>query len=150
MKKIVLMMVMFFGLVSGVLAADIGVNTSYVQDFNVNKGGGRVELTVGNISNFVTPKVNVTYIDNVYTRYGVGGDIFIYKAGPVTFDATLTGVYQDTRFNNSGFGVSAGAKATTMVSKNVGFSVGYEYFLSEDKIRDYKGNMLTAGLVTKF
>lgn len=150
MKKMVLALVMFFGMVTGVFAADIGLNASYVQDFNVDKGGVRAELTVGNITKYVVPKVNVTYIDNVYTRYGIGGDFSIFKTKYVDFDAVVTGVYQETRFADSGFGATAGVKATAMVNKNVGFNVGYEYFLGEDKISDYDGNIVYAGLVTKF
>ena len=62
-------------------ATDYGVTVGSVYDFNKDKGGVRIEASAGKILDIITPKVDINYIDNVYTRYGAGADVTLYNVG---------------------------------------------------------------------
>lgn len=148
--KLGLMLFMCVLFVGNVYAADVGVTTSYVYDFNLKEGGARAEISMGSQKSPFTPKMSATYIEDVYTRYAIGGDIDLYKIGPVSFDATINGVYQETRTAEDGFGVAAGLKASVDINKNVALTAGYERFLGENKVDDFDGDIVTAGLTVMF
>ena len=157
MKKNVFMVLALLAMaVPSVMAADIGLNAGAIQDFSVDQTGARVEMTVGGVSPFITPKLNVTMMEDVYNRYDVGGDFSVYKYKALAFDAVLVGVYQQTIADNgfgsddNGFGATAGLKATLMFNDTVGINTGYEYFVGEKALEDYEGGVATVGLVAKF
>ena len=152
MKKIVFMVMMCMFMVAGIASAtDYGVTVGSVYDFNKDKGGVRIEASAGKILDIITPKVDINYIDNVYTRYGAGADVTLYKVGPVSFAATLGGVYQDSlNLADNGYGATAGVKVMADVTKNVGVTVGYERFIGEDKLESYNGDTVNVGVVARF
>jgi len=135
-------------------AAEVGLKAEYVQDFNIDQGGGRVELAINDVSDFLTPKLSVTVMEDYYNRFAIGGDFRLFTYRALTLDAVLAGVYQQTKDNDinteCGFGATAGLKATVMVNDNVGVNIGYEYFAGDGDVEDFNGGIATAGLVAKF
>jgi hypothetical protein len=134
-------------MVSSAMATEVGM--SYVHDHAANENGVRVEVGTKSFYN-VTPKASVTYIENVYTRYAVGGDVNLVKLGAVDVTAAATGFYNDATVGENGFGVTVGAKASVPVSKHFHLVAGYERVFAQDKIQNVEGNVFTAGIAAKF
>ena len=115
---------------------------SSVRDTAVERTGVRIGTTVAGIN------VNATNISDTYTRFAVGKDFELVKAGPIALSAGAAGVYQNTMVagKDDGFGVTVGIKAATALTKSVSAVVGVERFIGSDRVKDFNGNVVTAGL----
>lgn len=128
-------------------AAEVSVGGAY--DYTANQGGTRVAASAGQLGP-IKPTASVTHINDVYTRYAVGGEAGLFKVGPVAVGATAAGVYQATAFGENGYGATIGVKATYDVTKNVAIVGGVERFFAQDRIKAYEGNVATVGVSYKF
>lgn len=146
MKKIVIAA----GLMTAVgiaSAAEVAVSGAY--DYNAEKWGTRVTATFG--SGALKPQASVTYVQNLYTRYGLGAELGLAKVGPVKLGATAAGVYQATAFGgDNGYGVTAGLKATVDVTKQLSVVGTVERFYGQERIKAYDGTVASVGVSYKF
>lgn len=115
---------------------------SSVRDTAAERTGVRIGTTVAGLN------VNATNISDLYTRFAVGKDFELVKAGPVAFSAGAAGVYQNSMAvgKDDGFGMTVGVKAATALTKSVSAVVGVERFIGTDRVKDFNGNVVTAGL----
>lgn len=130
-------------------AADVSVGGVY--DYTLNKGGVRVTASVGKLGP-LTPTVSFTRVDEVYNRFALGGELGLANVGPVKIAATAAGVYQDTRLvgADSGYGLTAGLKATYSLTKNVDVVAGVERFVGQNRISAFNGNVASVGVAYRF
>ena len=139
MKKIVIASI----LATAAIAAS-AVEVSAVRDYTVDKNGFRVGASVASVD------VTATHIENTYNRYAVGKSFQVAKVGPVAVSAAVAGVYQDTHTGQSGYGLTAGAKATLPVTKSVDLVAGVERFVGQERVNQYSGTTGVVGLNVKF
>lgn len=127
-------------------AADFTV--SGVHDSNIDKNGVRAVLSIPNA--VYTPQLSVTYVNDVYTRYGAGAKYNFLKVGPVSFDATGSLVYQDTTRASNGFGATVGLGASMPISKNVSATATVDRFVGFGGLSGQNGMVYGVGVVAKF
>lgn len=130
-------------------AADVSVGGVY--DYTLNKAGVRVTASAGKLGP-ITPTVSYTRVDEAYNRFALGGELPITNLGPVKVAATAAGVYQDTLVPGigSGYGLTAGLKATYDVTKNVAVTAGVERFVGQDRISAFDGTVASVGVAYRF
>lgn len=142
-------------IIAGVLASVVGVASAVevsvggAYDYKAEQFGTRVAVSAGKIGP-VTPNASVTYINNVYTRYAVGGDVSLVSLGPVKLGAGVSGVYQDSYTGQDGYGVTAGLKANYDVTKNISVTGGVERFYGQDRIKSSNGTVASLAVSYKF
>lgn len=123
-------------------AADVGLST--VHDFTVDKTGIKVSGSAYNLN------LSATHVDGAYTRYAVAKEATLTKLGPVSVGASLGGVYQNTHSGVSGYGFTAGLKATYPVTKSVTVTAGLDRFFGQERIEAYNGAVTSVGVSVKF
>lgn len=131
------------------IASAAEVSVGGVYDHNVEKSGIRVTASAGKLGAF-TPIASYTHIDSVYNRYAVGGDYALTNVGLVKLSATASGVYQDTAFGQSGYGLTGGLKATYDVTKNISVVGTVERFVGQERISQYNGTVAGVAVALKF
>ena len=114
------------------------------RDFTADKNVVGVSQTVRGLD------VGVSHAVDTYTRVGVGKTQELVKLGPVAIRANTQVAYQDTNGAKNGFGVGFGVGANYALTKQVEFGLGYNRFVAEDKLKQWTGNSVTAGLTYKF
>lgn len=131
------------------LAADVSV--SGVRDYTLDRDGVRVAATASKpVVRNITPTASVTYINDRYTRYAVGGTIPVAQLGAVAVKATAGGVFQDTAVGANGYGLTAGLQAAVDLSKNVQLTAGVERFVGQSRVNQFNGTVGTVGVALKF
>jgi hypothetical protein len=146
MKKIV---------IASILAASVGVASAAevsvggVYDGKAELYGTRVTISAGSIGQ-VTPKVSVTNINDLYTRYAVGADLNLIEVASVKLGVTASGVYQNGYNAIDGYGVVAGLKATYDITKNISLTGGVERFYGQERIKGYNGTTTSVAVSYKF
>lgn len=142
MKKLVIAVALAS---ASVLASATEVGVSAVRDFSgADANGHRITAGIAGAS------LSATRINDRYSRYAVGKDFQVFKLGPVALSAGAAGVYQDTDKGRDGYGLTLGTKATYAVTKSIDAIVGMERFVGQDRVRQFNGNIVTAGVSFKF
>lgn len=142
MKKLVIAVALASASIAAT-ATEVGV--SAVRDFSgADANGHRITAGIGGVS------LSATHINNRHNRYAVGKDFQVYKLGPVALSAGAAGVYQDTDKGRDGYGLTLGTKATVGVTKSIDAVLGVERFVGQDRVKQYNGNLVTAGVSFKF
>ncbi len=130
-------------------AAHANVDTSIVRDYGINQTGVRIAtgLKVGSYDIEGT----VTHIDDAYTRVGVGKKYQLVTRNKLSVNASVGGVYQDTRHSSvNGLGLSAGLGAQYALTNNISAIASVEGFVGQDRIGAFDGNTVAVGLKVKF
>jgi len=149
MKKIMFATALVLASITATHAFEVGV--SGVRDDNLKRDGSRVEVAVPQVSVLgLTPTVSATNINHEYTRYAVGVKTDLVKVGALTVGATASGVYQNTRGAQNGYGVTAGLKGTLPITKAIDLTAGVERFWGQDRVDGFDGTVSVIGLNVKF
>ena len=146
MKKLVFGSVLALGAMVSAIAADVAV--SAVHDYQSKNEGVRLETTVP-----FGLTASVTHIRDTANRVAIGKDFALTNVGPVALGASVAGVYQNTDGKAggvNGYGMTVGAKASYQFNKAVSAVVGVERFIGQDRVDQFNGNLVTAGLNVKF
>ena len=114
------------------------------RDFTADKNVVSVVQTVRGIDSGVSHAVDT------YTRFSAGKTQELVKLGPVAIRANTQVAYQDTVGGKNGFGGGFGVGANYALTKQVEFGLAYNRFVAEDKLKQWTGNSVTAGLTYKF
>ena len=122
----------------------MALEVSAERDFTSNKNVVTVTQQVRGV------ETSASYIDGVYTRFGAGTTQELAKFGKIALRANTQVAYQDTVGGKNGFGVGFGVGANYALTKHVEAGVGYSRFVAEDKLKQWTGNYVTAGLTYKF
>lgn len=146
MKKVVLSLVSAMAITS---ANAMDMSLSHVRDFNLDRNGVRVEASVGQVLG-VTPTVGLTYVDDVYTRYALGTKVEVLKLGNLSVAAVGSGVFQDTKVGQNGFGLTVGAQASVDLAPRVSLTAGVERFIGHNRVDSFNGGVASVGLNVKF
>ena len=139
MKKIVIASIL-----AATAFAASAVEVSATHDYVTKRDGVRGGATVAGVD------VTATHVDNAYNRYAVGKSFDLFKVGAANVSASVAGVYQDTRYGQNGYGVTAGVKATVPVTKSVDAFVGAERFAGQDRVKSFNGSTAQLGVSYKF
>lgn len=145
MKKVLVIA----ALLSSMVASATEVSVNYVRDFNLDRNGVSVEASAFSMKN-VTPVVNLTHVNNVYTRYGVGVNYSVANVGPVKVSVGGSGVFQDTTSASNGYGLTVGATASYPINKMVNVNLGVNQFFGQKRIDGFDGTQATLGVSSKF
>lgn len=128
-------------------AAD-SITVSAVRDMNLDKTGIRIQ---GNSIDLLGGiNANLTYLDSTYYRVSAGKDFALFSAPNFLTVAAINGGYQETNNGPSGFGVIPSISASYRLTKSLGANVSAEYWKGENKIRDFNGTVLSAGIKASF
>ena len=120
------------------------VEVSAVRDYNLDANGYRVAASVATVD------LSATRVDSAYNRFAVGKSFELTKVGKVGVSANVAGVYQDTIGGTSGYGLTAGLKATLPVTKSIDVVASVERFAGQERVKPFNGTTGTVGLNIKF
>ena len=87
---------------------------------------------------------------NDYDRYSLTGSYDVANIGPATVAVKGAGVYLDPRVGQSGYALAVGAGVSVPVTKAVSFGVDVTRQYGQDRVSQFDGNMVTAGLKVSF
>lgn len=149
MKKILIATAVALATVSAT-AAEIGVTTT--RDYSstdrnsvgitVGEKFGKVGLTAG-VERF-------TKGNNDQDRYTVIGSYDLTKVGPVTVAAKGGAAYLNNQTGSDGFAGIVGVGASYPINKTLSLGLDVTRQIGQDRVNQYNGNLVTAGLRVKF
>jgi hypothetical protein len=128
-------------------AAEFGVTTSRAQDrndFGVTLGQqfGPVGVTAG----FSRTAEGA----NDQNRFSLTGSYDVVKLGPVQVAALAGGAYLNNQTGSDGFAAVVGAGLSVPVAKNVKAGVEFTRQYGQDRVSQFDGNRVTAGVKFAF
>lgn len=149
MKKIVIASIIALSALAA-SAVEVGINTT--RDFSGN-GRNSVGLTVGQqygkfgvTAGFERFNSDATEQD----RYSVVGSYDVAKFGPVTVAGKVGGAYLHNQVGENGYALTVGVGASVPVTKDVAFTADYTRQVGQQRVGQYDGNRITAGLKYAF
>lgn len=115
---------------------------------------GRVGITAGFArSNGGTPITIATdgpYKDQVQDRYSLVAGYDLTKLGPVTVTPTVGVAYLNNARDADGYAMTVGLGASVPVTKQIIIGLDYARQYGQDRVNQFNGDRLTAGLRYKF
>lgn len=122
----------------------MAIEVTAERDFTADKNVVSVAQTVRGID------LGVSHAVDTYTRVSAGTTQELVKVGPVALRANTHVAYQDATVGKNGFGVGFGVSANYRLAKQVELGLGYNRFVAEDKLKQWTGNYVAAGVTYKF
>lgn len=128
-------------------AAEFGVTSSRADDRNsfgvtVGQQFGAIGVTAG------AERTSVG--SNDQNRFSLIGAYDVVKLGPVTVSAKAGGAYLDNQTGTDGYAAVVGAGFSVPVTKTVTAGVDFTRQYGQDRVSQFDGNRVTAGLKFKF
>lgn len=131
-------------------ALEVGVTAT--RDYagtDRNFGGITVGKTFGQLT--ATAGVERTSVGlNDQHRFSLVGGYDVAKFGPVTVTPKVGAAYIDNQFGQDGYAMTVGVGASMPVTKRVTFGVDVARQYGQDRVQQFDGNRVTAGLRYKF
>ena len=87
---------------------------------------------------------------NDYDRYSLTGSYDVANIGPATVAVTAGGAYLQPKVGQTGYAMTVGAGVSVPVTKAVSFGVDFARQYGQDRVSQFDGNMVTAGLKVSF
>ena len=131
-------------------AVEVGINTT--RDF-AGDGRNSVGVTVGQQYGKLGVTAGYERFDsdvNDQDRYSVVGSYDVAKFGPVTVAGKVGGAYLSNQVGENGYALTAGVGASVPVTKAVAFTVDYTRQVGQQRVSQYDGNKISAGLKYSF
>lgn len=148
MKKIAIASVLALAAISA-SAVEVGVINTRDVDGNRNGNGVTVGTTVGPVG--VTAGFErFTQGANDQDRYSLVAGYNVYKAGPVTFAAKTGVAYLNNQTGANGYAMTVGVGATMPITKQVSLGVDVARQYGQQRVDQFNGDRVTAGLSYRF
>lgn len=150
MKKIAIATII--ALAAGAASAlELGVTAA--RDYSAASNQNGVGITVGDKAGKLGGAVGLQRFDrgtNDYDRYTLMGSYDVATIGPATVAVKGGGAYMDPKTGSSGFAAVVGAGVSVPLNKT--FSVGLDVTrqFGQDRVGQFDGNMVTAGVKMSF
>ena len=87
---------------------------------------------------------------NDYDRYSLTGSYDVAKVGPATVAVTAGGAYLQPSVGQTGYALTVGAGVSVPVTKALSVGVDLTRQYGQDRVSQFDGNMVTAGLKLSF
>lgn len=131
-------------------ALEMGVTAARDYAGNNQTGFG---ITVGDKAGKLGGALGFQRFDrgtNDYDRYSLVGSYDVAKVGPATLAVKAGGAYLQPTVGQSGYALTVGAGVSVPVTKAVSFGVDLTRQYGQDRVSQFDGNMVTAGLKVSF
>lgn len=128
-------------------AAEFGVTTTRADDRNgfgvtIGQQVGAVGVTAG--------FSRTAQGSNDQNRFSLTGSYDVVKLGPVQVAALAGGAYLDNQTGSDGYAAVVGAGLSVPVAKNVKAGVEFTRQYGQDRVAQFDGNRVTAGVKFAF
>ena len=149
MKKIAIATII--ALAAGAASAlELGVTAARDYAGNNQDGFG---ITVGDKAGKLGGALGFQRFDrgtNDYDRYSLTGSYDVANLGPATVAVKAGGAYLQPKVGQTGYAMTVGAGVSVPVTKAVSFGVDFARQYGQDRVSQFDGNMVTAGLKVSF
>ncbi len=150
MKKIAIATII--ALAAGAASAlELGVTAA--RDYSGAENQNGFGVTVGDKAGKLGGALGFQRFDrgtNDYDRYSLTGSYDVANIGPATVAVKAGGVYLRPEVGQTGYALTVGAGVSVPVTKAVSFGVDLTRQYGQDRVAQFDGNMVTAGLKVSF
>ena len=132
-------------------AAEIGVQG--LRDYGTNPDRNGFGITVGQKFGAVTATAGFdrfTKGTNDLDRYSLVGGVDVAKLGPVTVAVKAGVAYLDPQTSSNGYALLAGAGVSYPLTKKVALTADYRYQHGQDRVSQFNGSTIGAGVKVSF
>jgi outer membrane autotransporter protein len=132
-------------------ALELGVNTT--RDYSGNENRNGAGITLGQTFGKVGVEAGFTRFTsgtNDQDRYSVVAGYNVTKIGSVTVTPKVGVAYLDNQTGANGYAMTVGVGASVPVTKQISVGVDVARQYGQDRVNQFDGNTVTAGLKYRF